>query len=182
MVDIEAVVPGMVCETLAAADGLNLRVSHLPGPGRTVLILGGRTEFVEKYAETFIDLQRRGFAVVTHDWRGQGLSGRLLANPHKGHVGAYEDYIADLDTVIDARIPADQHGHIIVLAHSMGGHVALRYLHDRPGLIERAVLSAPMVDIFDHFAARLFATGLARAAIALGLSDATRTSSRALMQ
>ena len=46
----------------------------------------GRGEFIEKYFEVIADLRRRGFAVATMDWRGQGGSQRMLPNPRKGHV------------------------------------------------------------------------------------------------
>jgi lysophospholipase len=35
----------------------------------------------------------------------------------------------------------------LVLAHSLGGHIALRALHDRPGLFRAAVLTAPMLAV-----------------------------------
>ena len=59
-----------------------------PPPGRkgTVCMFQGRAEFIEKYFETVRDLQARGFAVATLDWRGQGLSDRALADRRKGHV------------------------------------------------------------------------------------------------
>ena len=50
----------------------------------TVLLLNGRKEYLEKYHETICDLNDRGFAVVSFDWRGQGLSDRLLPDRNKG--------------------------------------------------------------------------------------------------
>ena len=37
---------------------------------------------------------------------------------------------------------------IILLAHSMGGHVAIRFAHDFPGAVDQLILSAPMMDIY----------------------------------
>lgn len=135
-----------------AADGLRVRFAHWPagdgGAGRGgVLLLNGRSEFIEKHLETVGELRRRGFAVWSLDWRGQGRSGRLLADPLRGHVGDFADYVADLDLLADnAAGPAPGGRPLLVLAHSMGAHIALRWLHDRPGRVAAAVFSAPMVD------------------------------------
>ena len=65
------------------------------GPRRgTVCLFGGRGEFIEKYFEVVADLRRRGFAVATMDWRGQGGSARPLSNPRKGHVRNFDQYDA----------------------------------------------------------------------------------------
>jgi len=50
----------------------------------TVCVFGGRGEFIEKYFETIGELRRRGFAVATMDWRGQGRSSRQLPDARKG--------------------------------------------------------------------------------------------------
>ena len=93
----------------------------------TVCILQGRAEFIEKYFETISDLRRRGFAVVAFDWRGQGLSGRQLANPGKGHVRSFSDYRRDLEAIRATRCSSPTcRSRISPLAHSMGGAIALR--------------------------------------------------------
>ena len=51
-------------------------------PRGTVLLLHGRTEFIEKYYPVIEKLLQRGFAVATLDWRGQGLSERPVG--HRG--------------------------------------------------------------------------------------------------
>src|ERR1700741_4469764 len=81
---------GAVVGTLHAIDGVKLRVARWEatrGPRRgTVCLFGGRGEFIEKYFEVIADVRRRGFAVATMDWRGQGGSTRALSHPYKGHV------------------------------------------------------------------------------------------------
>ena len=50
----------------------------------SVVLFGGRGEFIEKYATEVVgELLARGFAVLSMDWRGQGLSSRMLADPAK---------------------------------------------------------------------------------------------------
>ncbi len=70
-----------VTDYLKTPDGLAMRYARWQPPaGRrgTVCIFQGRGEWIEKYFETVRDLRARGFAVATLDWRGQGLSERML--------------------------------------------------------------------------------------------------------
>lgn len=132
---------------LDAPDGLRLRAAHWPGgPRGTVLLLNGRTEFIEKYLEPVQELRSRGFAVWTLDWRGQGLSSRLLPSPLPGHAVRFTDYLDDLDPLLRLVLPGVQGRPLVLLAHSMGGHLGARLLARRPGLFARAILCAPMMD------------------------------------
>ena len=137
--------------SIMSHDGISIRCARWPAPHPpargTALFLQGRTEFIEKNLEAVGELRRRGFAVWTLDWRGQGLSGRLLDDRHKGHVADYDDYLQDLQLLIGGHLKDNMEGPLIMLAHSMGGHIGLRFLYDHPGLFDRAVLCAPMIGI-----------------------------------
>ena len=76
-------------EWFEGARGFRLRAALFPAknPRGSVILSGGRTEFIEKYLEVIRELVGRGFTVLTHDWRGQGLSQRLLADRLKGARG-----------------------------------------------------------------------------------------------
>src|SRR3990172_7158943 len=83
-----------------AVDGWRLRAGFwLPagGPKRTRVLLQGGAAFIEKYFETIRMLQARRFAVATVDWRGQGLSGRVLADPRKHHIDDFALYSRDFE-------------------------------------------------------------------------------------
>lgn len=113
-----------------------------------MLLLNGRAEFMEKHLETVRELNQRGADVYSLDWRGQGGSTRLLLNPQKGHVGSYEDYLNDLSVFYRGVLcSGDIKKPLIFLAHSMGGHMALRFLYAYPAAVSRAVLLSPMIDI-----------------------------------
>jgi len=112
------------------------------------VLLNGQTEFIEKYFEVIDELRGRGFAVVTLDWRGQGGSGRLVPDaPLAAHIRDFEEYDADLNALMDQLVtPMLADGQrLIALAHSMGGHILLHYLHRHPGRFAAAAFSAPML-------------------------------------
>lgn len=143
----DPVPPGADVYGMAMSDGMLLRVARWLPSGATrgtVVILNGRTEFVEKYFETIGDLLRRHYAVATLDWRGQGLSGRSLRNPHKGHVRDFGLYVSDLRRVITRFIEPDCPRPYRVLSHSLGGCIALHYLARHPDSFSSAIFSAPM--------------------------------------
>jgi lysophospholipase len=133
-----------------AAGATRLRVARFEGGGPGVcLLLNGQTEFIEKYFEVIDELRSRGFSVVTFDWRGQGGSDRLLPDRRKAHIEDFAEYDQDLDTVIREVVkPMMAEGKKpIALAHSMGGNILLRRLHDMQEEFAAAILSAPMVGI-----------------------------------
>lgn len=117
------------------------------GPAKAIfLLLHGRSEFVEKYNGIARKLLGKGFQVVSPDWRGQGLSARELDNPHKGHVSRFGDYVEDLEALF-FQVVEPLGLPVYILAHSMGGHIALRFMGQHPLKIRKAVLASPMIDI-----------------------------------
>jgi lysophospholipase len=118
------------------------------GPARgTVCLFHGRGEFIEKYFEVVADLRRRGFAVATMDWRGQGRSQRLLSNPMKGYVRSFAEFDQDLAHFMKEVVLPHCRPPYIAMAHSMGGHILLRNAALPGSWFERMVLSAPMIEI-----------------------------------
>ena len=97
----------------------------LPHARGTVIIFPGLGEWIEKYAETINQLHTRGFNVIIFEWRGQGLSSRLLADPAKGHVPAFDALIDDFDAFFRSHVKTKVP--LLVLAHSMGAHLYLRW-------------------------------------------------------
>ncbi len=144
-----------------------------------MVIVPGRTEFVEKYFETIGELQQRGFAVAILDPRGQGLSSRILDNPLKGHITHFQDYIDDLHELIDKVVLPLMPRPLSLLGHSMGGNISLLYLHHHSRLIRRAVLSAPMTGIkLPLLVAPAVAAWLTRVLAAVGAGDKALTGTR----
>ena len=112
-----------------------------------MVLSGGRTEPIEKYFEVASELAGRGFAVLMHDWRGQGLSQRLLPERLKGHAAGYHDFLTDYAALIaafEARLPKPW----VAMGHSMGGCLTALALAKGEDRFAAAVLSAPMFGIY----------------------------------
>jgi alpha-beta hydrolase superfamily lysophospholipase len=140
---------GMVAGGVTAADGTRLRYAVCPGPhiGRgTVCIFQGRGDFIERYFETIKDLRSRGYDVAILDWRGQGGSDRRLSDPYRVHIRSFREYDLDLAAFMTEVVLPDCRPPFVALAHSTGAVVVLRALKVH-NWFERAVLSAPLIDI-----------------------------------
>ena len=158
---------------LTAADGIRIRAAiwNAKAPRGTVFVLPGRTEYVEKYGRTARDLAEAGFATLSVDWRGQGLSARKLRDPMVGHIGDFAEYQADLDALVACAAAENLPRPYYLLPHSMGGCIALRGL--TRGLPFNAVaFSAPMWGILMADYMRPVAAFLSLAASWLGFQHA----------
>jgi lysophospholipase len=167
---------GAFVGTFKGHDKVSLRYARWDatrGPRKgTVCLFQGRGEFIEKYFEVVADLRRRGFAVATMDWRGQGGSGRLLANPRKGHVRSFADFDRDLTVFMKEIVLTDCPPPYIAMAHSMGGHILLRNAVVPNSWFSRMVLSAPMIAISPKMLTKPRLSRLyAEVACALGLGS-----------
>ena len=141
--------PGGRAEWIEGSGDVRLRAALFPAEGQprgSVVLSPGRTEPIEKYFEVVGDLTGRGFVVLVHDWRGQGLSGRLLPDPMRGHAEGFAGYLDDHRALLDAfsaRLPQPW----IALGHSMGGALELLALARGESRFAAAFLSAPMLAI-----------------------------------
>jgi lysophospholipase len=103
---------------------------------------------MRKYAELLYDLHAWGYDLVAYDHRGQGESQRLIADPLKGYVTKWQDYVGDLHQLIETVVkPKLSGGKIFLLSHSMGGGIAAEYLIEHPGTVAAMVTSSPMYAI-----------------------------------
>lgn len=166
--------PGWTLHEVIVADGVKLRAARWPAtatsPRGTMVVATGRTEFIEKYFEFIGEALARGYAVICFDWRGQGLSQRIAADRTAGHVTRFSDYELDLEAVVAKLLP-DMPKPAVLFGHSMGGHIALRYLARHPAVFEGAFLSAPMLKAWMPAALRLVSTPLAWTMRALGRGE-----------
>lgn len=132
---------------LSASDGVQLRLGIWPeGPKGTVLLLPGRTEYIEKYGRTAADLLARGYATAVIDFRGQGLAARPHADRMIGHVDHFDEYQRDLDAMLAAVRSLGLPEPYYMIGHSMGGCIGLRALM-RGFPVRAVVFSGPMFGI-----------------------------------
>lgn len=112
-----------------------------------VFISSGRTECMIKYDEVIYDLYKNGFSVYILDHRGQGFSGRMTKNPQMGFVNDFQDYIDDFKTFYNLSTKNNNHQKKFILAHSMGGAIAVTYLQQFPDDFAKASFSSPMLGL-----------------------------------
>lgn len=146
--------PGWQSTIVLTEDGYELRVASWPSlkeePSGTVVIAPGYREFIEKYHELIAELRHRGFTVVVFDWRGHGLSTRLLGDPSRGYVRSFDEYVLDLHTVTtQIKLHSLPKPHI-ALGQSMGGLVLLRHAQTHAEVFDRYLVSAPMTGFYDN--------------------------------
>jgi lysophospholipase len=142
--EIAALPEGGEARYVTARDGTRLRIAIWPGERGTVLVMPGRTEYIEKCDRVIARLVALGFAVACIDWRGQGLSDRKV-DDNLGYVRRYSEYQQDVAALLEAVQGFPRPLHII--AHSMGGAIGLRALADgalHDADVEKAVFSAPL--------------------------------------
>jgi pimeloyl-ACP methyl ester carboxylesterase len=83
------------------------------------------------------DTALAGRCIVAPDWRGYGPT-------HQANPGAFDnywfpDYMADLEALLDAWAPGQTPSQVDLVAHSMGGNVAMLYAGVRPERVRRLV-------------------------------------------
>lgn len=126
--------PGIVLET----GKLRAR-----GPRRgTVVFVPGYTAPLELYAQEMRALAEAGWDVAAIVMRGQGRSVRLTGRPDLGYVEDYANLSADL-----AAFVARQHGPVVVIGLSQGGHVALRMAAEHGPDVAAYAVIVPMIRI-----------------------------------
>lgn len=120
-----------------------LRIHHrswLPiGEVRGIAVIAhGFAEHSGRYAHVAERLVTDGVAVRAADHRGHGLS-----EGKRTSVVRFDDYVDDLTTVVTQAKEEWPSRKLILLGHSMGGLVALRFAVRDASLIDGLVVSAP---------------------------------------
>ena len=117
---------------------------HEKGSKGALLFLPGRGDNYEKYLESLDYWWRSGWQVTALDWRGQGGSGRLGADEVTGHISDYAVWLEDLQAFW-SEWSKTVRGPKMLVAHSMGGHIALRAAAENRVDPDGLVLIAPML-------------------------------------
>lgn len=114
----------------------------------TIVISHGFCETSEKYSDFIKDLTDKNYSVYILDHRGHGKSGRLGKDNSQIYVNSFNDYVADLKTLLDEVILKDENNNdLILFGHSMGGAISALFLQNHNDYFKRAILNAPMLEI-----------------------------------
>ena len=166
--------PGWEWGTFRNSSGARLRYGFSEPtevPRARIVLLTGFREFGEKYFETIRDFLALGYSVWQMDWYGQGGSDRHLDNHQKVGGASLTSAVADLRLFVKDVLPRDPETPFIIVSHSTGGLIAVRYLHDYPDTITAAVMSAPLFALYTNGLPAWLVLGLARLAVMIGLGS-----------
>src|ERR1700761_3413412 len=111
-------------------DGWDFRRLDWPAEGKprgSMLFQAGRGDLFEKYLEALAHWHGQGWSITSFDWRGQGGSGRVAPDPHVGDIDDFATYVGDIRAFWAEWAPQAV-GPVVVMGHSMGGHLVLRAL------------------------------------------------------
>lgn len=157
-----------------ASDGVQMRFARFPASKvvetkGTIIFLPGRTEFIEKFLEDIHIWNDMGFACAAMDLRGQGMSHRVHVNRDKHYVDTFDQHIDDVHHFFEEALVNKMPKPFILMGHSAGSHVILRFLHDHPRDADAAILVAPMVRIAAGGIPRPITYGLSKLMSMVGL-------------
>lgn len=132
--------------TLVAPDGLQLAYEMFEAPSDrargAVLFLHGWSDHAGRWLETGERLCEAGYSTYLLHLRGHGRSGG-----RRGHLSRFSQLLGDLQAfrrAVRARTAAPQ----VLLGHSFGGLIVLRYLETQPSdPVAKAIVSAPFLGL-----------------------------------
>jgi alpha-beta hydrolase superfamily lysophospholipase len=138
-------VPGFAdVEFWTAADGARLALRRSPAAVRAraaLILLHGFGDHSGRYGGVAAWFAARGISVYALDQRGHGRS------PGKrGHVSRFAQFLSDV-AALRKLVAGEEAGRQLLLGHSFGGTVALRYLETDPQGVAGAIVSSPFLAV-----------------------------------
>jgi len=113
------------------------------GERARLIIVHGLGEHSGRYQKLIDHLVLRGISVWSYDQRGHGMS-----DGPRGHTDSFDSYVYDLAEMVTMAAedkPPDRP--LFLLAHSMGGLVAVLYALKYPRAVDGMVLSSPALGL-----------------------------------
>ncbi len=122
------------------------------GDERTLLIVHGMSEHSARYDHVARRFLEFGWRIVVADQRGHGRSGGV-----RTHVKRFRNYIYDIELIRNHfKLQPDR---TVLLGHSMGGLVAIRYAQRFPGHTSALVLMSPLLGLTVPIPLKMLAAG-----------------------
>lgn len=110
-----------------------------------IVLCHGFTENCEKYREIVYYFLKLNMNVYVWDLRDHGYSMQVTGNPNLVCIDSFDSYVKDLDCFIHSIVHIGGNDKLYILAHSMGGAVALAYMSTHPQVFDKAILCTPML-------------------------------------
>ena len=126
-----------------------LKFGEKRGSKGSLIFVNGMGENIVMYLELFYDLYLQGWSpIYTYDHRGQGLSDRILSEPHIGYVEDWSFYIEDLNTFVQLVLRDSEldDQNLFLIANSMGSAITVEYFQNfqnQQNIFNAVVLSSP---------------------------------------
>jgi len=139
-----------VQDVLTSSDGMRIHYRRMTPSTATcfsVLLVHGLGEHAGRYNNFYHYMVPKGYEVFAPDLRGHGLS-----EGRRGHIYAFEDYLKDLDCLREVMKGSRPDkcgvgGGNILMGHSMGGLIALRYALDHQDEFDAVAVTGPALEI-----------------------------------
>lgn len=129
--------------TLTTRDGLTLAAEdgRIAEARARILIVHGYAEHMGRYGELVDALESARFECHRFDLRGHGQS-----EGERGHVARFQDYLDDLAIAVEhVRTLGPEPLPLILVAHSLGGLIALSYVHGGVAGVDALAVSSPFL-------------------------------------
>ncbi len=108
-----------------------------------VVVSHGLGEHSGRYTHVVDTLCPMGASVWISDHRGHGQS-----QGNRGHVNDFNDYVQDLNILIDlAKTGRSENQPLLLLGHSMGGLIALSLARQYPRHVDGLIISSPLLGV-----------------------------------
>lgn len=131
-------------ESWTAPDGGRLALRRLDpasAPRGAVIIVHGWGEHAGRYAHVAAWFAECGLAAWALDQRGHGRS-----SGRRGDIARFAQFLADV-VALRKRVQAATPGPQLLLGHSNGGLIVLRYLQTAPEALAGAIVTSPFLDV-----------------------------------
>lgn len=154
-------------DSIAASDNLRLYVRRHEAdrPRAEIVLVHGFGEHSGRYPALTEHLIEAGYTVTAYDHRGHGQSEGL-----RGHVESFSEYEDDLDRIAGWVRSRAEDRVLLLIGHSMGGLVTLRYSARTESRNVRAlagaVISAPLIGVATPVPQHKLIIGLVAAKVA----------------
>jgi len=118
------------------------QISKPQSAARAVVVLvHGNSEHMGRYAHVVVALTARGFTVFNHDHRGHGKSAGV-----RGDVEDFGFFISDLRKLVELARAQNPDLPLFMVAHSLGGLIALTYALEYESTLSGLVLMSPALE------------------------------------